>query len=62
MKRKYTIKIKDQAGNETEKSYDSKERALFFCEEIRSLNMTLEVELTVEIGKHKKSEKFICEA
>lgn len=62
MKRKYTIKVKDEAGNETERSYDCKNRALFFCDEIRSLKMTLEVELTVEIGKFKKSERFICEA
>lgn len=61
MKRTFTIRIKDQAGLETVEVFKSKRKASLYCSQAGQRKGRFEVEITVQCGSSKQSEKFIRE-
>lgn len=59
MRRKYTIKIKTDSGVETVKVFRSKKLATAYCRQVGAIRERLEVELIVEGGGARQSEKFV---
>lgn len=59
MRRKYTIKIKDQSGAETVEVFRSKKSAKAYCIQVGLRKERLEVELIVECGGSRQSETFV---
>ena len=61
MKRKFTIKTKDQNGRETVHVFHSKRRATEYCRKINALKGRFEIELIVQYGTVVSSETIIRE-
>jgi hypothetical protein len=61
MRRTYTIKIKDSTGTETVEVFKSKKSAKAYCTKFGALKGRFEVEITVEGGGARQSERFIRE-
>jgi hypothetical protein len=61
MKRKFTIKIKDNNGVESVGVFHSKRRAAEYCRKVGALKGKFEIELIVQYGTTVSSETIVRE-